>query len=267
MKTQLFPLILLPVLFIGCGDPAPRFQPDPRRGAELPESPEALIQKADALMEEQPPAATRIDEALAALQKALQSDPPAPFAVHWRLAKANFLMTETVQNEAQSRSYAVAGKQHAEKAKGLEPDRVEPHYYLALNVAKIAKADNALGLLKVMLEHAQRAAEIDPSFDDGGPHRFMGKVYLSAPAWPISVGSAEKGVEMLEQAVKLAPTPLNRLFLGEAYFKDDQYKKAHEQLTLALEQADSQGAYLAPQWRKDAQGYLEELNDEDLSDE
>jgi tetratricopeptide (TPR) repeat protein len=230
-------------------------------------STDQLIARADTLMAEVPPQIEHVDRALAALQRVLDRTPQDPFAVHWRLARGCFLMTEVLKNEAQRREYAVLGQKHAAQALALQPERVEPHYFLALNTAKIAEADRDLGLIEVMLKQAERAAAIDPAFDEAGPYRFMGKVYITAPSWPVSVGSAEKGVELLERAVKLAPVPLNRVFLGEAYYKDDEYKLAHEQLTLALQQVQTDGVLLDPRWRAEAEATLVRLKGKDLSDE
>jgi len=73
----------------------------------------------------------------------------------------------------------------------------------------------------------------------------------------VSIGDREKAVEVLERAVKLAPVPLNRLFLAEAYFHDDEYEKAREILESVLQLPPEQG--LAPRWRSEAESYLKRV--------
>ena len=83
-------------------------------------------------------------------------------------------------------------------------------------------------------------------------------LYLTAPPWPVSVGSPQKAIQLLLRAVSIAPRPLTRVFLGEAYFEDEQYKRAIEQLERALEQRDA----LTERWRKEAERYLKRAREE-----
>jgi len=84
-------------------------------------------------------------------------------------------------------------------------------------------------------------------------------VYLvNDSPWPVSVGSPQKAIKLLRRAVNIAPRPLTRVFLGEAYFEDEQYKRAIEQLERALEQRDA----LPPRWRKEAESYLKRAREE-----
>jgi tetratricopeptide (TPR) repeat protein len=237
-----------------CGPAGPRYSADPQRYKGLPTEPNALVSLADQLHGVAPHESTlrQIDRGFAALELALEKRGGTDVEVLWRLARATFLMTEHLKNREQRLSYATRGQDYAERALRGDGPRVEPHYYLALNLAKIAEAANKVGLIKRVMEVAKKAEAIDPRFDDAGPLRLMGKVYITAPAWPVSVGSSEEGVKTLERAVALAPVPLNRLFLGEAYFHDEEYGKAKEQLLQALKE----GQRLDPRWRREAESYL-----------
>jgi len=227
----------------------PRYTVDPQRLKGLPTDHGTLLALSDELATKRPTSRQLADRSLAAAEAA-EVKHPHDFDVLWRIARGTFLMTEHLETREQRLTYATRGREAAELAVQQSPSRVEGHYYLAMNIARIAEAKNKLGLIKVALGEAERSARIDPRFDEAGAYRFMGKLYLVAPAWPVSVGSTEKAVEMLERAVALAPIPINRLFLGQAYFKDDEPEKAKVLLEGALR--DGQRDRGDPRWQKEA---------------
>ena len=245
-------------LTVGCGGPGTRYIRDPDRARGLPVHPELLVKLADQLtavpLSERPPSLATVDRAIAALENALAADPKWAFETQWRLSRACFLMTERLSARFQIRSYASRGVEYARQARGRKAGRVEPHYFLALNLAKVAETTYDVRLVKSMVKPARRAAAINAKYDDAGPLRFLGKVYLSAPAWPVSVGNPDKAIEMLERAVRLAPVPLNRIFLGQAYYHDEEYELAEQQLRTAL--ADGRIKRVDRRWIKEARDYL-----------
>jgi tetratricopeptide (TPR) repeat protein len=254
---------MLPVVLLTLGCPAsgPRYIPDPDRARGLPSDPERLIQLADQLtavpLSEKPPPLAKVDRAVAALENALAADPRRIFDAQWRLSRSCFLMTEGLSSKRQIRSYAVRGVEYARQARSHNVKRVEPHYFLALNMAKVAETTYDVHLVKAMVIPAKRAAKIDERYDDAGPLRFLGKVYLTAPAWPVSVGNPDKAIETLERAVKLAPVPLNRIFLGQAYYHDEEYELAEKQLRRAL--SDGRAKRVDERWKKEARDYLSRI--------
>ncbi len=247
---------LLPLA--GCPRPdGALYAVDPNRAKGLPSDPEELLSISDAVCAI-PAFRTTLresDRALAALEVALHKRRREDFAILWRLARASFRMTELLENREQRLRYAEAGVAFAERARAVNAVRVEAHYFLALNIAKVAEARNKLGLIKSVIAAAEVAGKIDGRYDEAGPFRLLGKVYLTAPAWPVSVGSPEKAIETLERAVSLSPSPTNRLFLGQAYYHDEEYEKARTLLTGALKH----GSEIDPKWRKEAEAYLRKI--------
>lgn len=249
---------MLLFLLAACPSSGPRYVPDPDRSKGLTEDPAKLVALADQLtavpLAEKPPPLARVDRAIAALEKALTLAPDRRFEILWRLARACFEMTESLSERTQKHGYAVKGVEYARLAQSLNDKRVEPHYFLALNLAKVAEATANVQLITRMVKPAQEAAKIDETYDDAGPLRYLGKVYLTAPAWPVSVGDPGKAIETLERAVKLAPVPLNRVFLGQAYYQDEEYEAAERQLRQAL--GDARVSRLDERWKKEAEDYL-----------
>jgi tetratricopeptide (TPR) repeat protein len=261
-SPRLLPLFLwLPGLLGGCPPPAfhgaidPKLVVDSARDKDLPQRAEALRELADKIVQSKPTSAAPYDRALAALELALAGHAD-DYELLWRAARACFLVTEYVQDKEQNFAYAEGGRKYGERAVAEQPKRVEGYYYLALDTAKVAESKNKLRLLKPAMAAAETAAKIDPSFDEAGPLRFMGKVYLTAPAWPVSIGAPEKALEVLEKAVTLSPAPLNRLFLGQAYFHEEEYDKARTTLEQALRDGRE---VLGQRWRQEGEDYLRRL--------
>ncbi|MBW2730898.1 MAG: hypothetical protein JRH20_00810 [Deltaproteobacteria bacterium] len=230
-------------------DPA-RHIPDPQQSEALPKQPRVLVELADRLLQVKPESIARLDRSRAALDQAL-SKHPEPFAVHWRIARLCALMGRHIQNKKQRVEVLKEGIAHAQQAEQLAPERVEPPYFHALNVARQAEVERSLKLIKKAAVLAERARSLDPAFDQAGPLTLLGKIYLMAPAWPVSVGDLEKAISLLEQAVRLAPRPITHLFLGQAYATDEQFEKARVQLKKALK------GPLEQRWRREAKKALE----------
>ena len=241
--------------WLGCPPKRGSFVADPDRVKGLPSDVHEQIKLADAIVAQRPRTAREVDRALAALELALDNKPPSRFEVLWRAARACYLMSDALEKKEERVKYADRGRDYATEAVKLEAKRVEGHYYLAVSLGRKAEALGKLKEVKPILDAAQIAAKIDPKYDNGGVLCLMGKIYIMAPAWPVSAGSPEKAIEVLERAMKLAPTPLARLFLGEAYFHDEQYPKAKEHVERALRE----GKDLDARWRKEAEDYLRRI--------
>jgi len=106
------------------------------------------------------------------------------------------------------------------------------------------QALNISSLIKVL----ERAVELDPGVDRGGPLRLLGAIYLRAPPWPRGPGDGEKALELLERAVEEYPEhPLNHFFYAEALQDDEEYEDA----LIELEEARARIDHAALGWRAD----------------
>ncbi|MBW1990871.1 MAG: hypothetical protein JRI59_01835 [Deltaproteobacteria bacterium] len=115
-----------------------------------------------------------------------------------------------------------------------QPDWADGYYWQAMNlcgVAEVGGAGRALRLLPVIVQTMKKAAAIDPTLDQGGPHRILGRIFYEAPAWPFSVGDIHKSLYHLTLAVQIAPhNSTNHLYLGETLLRLGKEQEAQMEL-------------------------------------
>jgi tetratricopeptide (TPR) repeat protein len=140
----------------------------------------------------------------------------------WKLGQAALAWADFAKNNAQREEIARAGMAACRRALTLAPDSAAAHFYLGTNLGQLARARKleALSLIKEIERQFEAARVLDEQFNQAGPDRCLGLLYLDAPGWPASLGSRHKAREHLERAVALSPGfPENRLSLMEAYVR------------------------------------------------
>ncbi len=111
--------------------------------------------------------------------KAVESNPQS-YEANWKCARAHReYANQSLEMEKEGwkeicKQYGKAGMTYGEKAKELEPEKVEGHYYYGLCVASYADGVSILKALKEGLKGSTqdafyKAYEIDKMFENGGP--------------------------------------------------------------------------------------------------
>lgn len=181
---------------------------------------------------------TRLLEcALEVLRDAL----PAPVHRSDLPARICFLLADRSQDRKRRENLAAEGVRWAEIAisqgAGLNG---AVHYYLALNLGIAVYGHTALALknLKRIAAQLQKAVQLSPNVDGGGPYRVLGLLYLLAPPWPQGIGDGEKALKLLKTVAKYHPGhPLNHVFLARALWdldEEDALDQVRRQLEIAL---------------------------------
>jgi len=132
------------------------------------------------------------------------------------------------------------------------------HYYLAANLGLAVREHLTLAMdnMKRLEGEMIKALALSPDIDDGGPLRLLGTLYIKAPEWPNGIGDRDKGLSLLQQAVKKFPNhPLNHLFYAEAILAIDDggsAERAKAEFVLG-EQLLAKGnwGYSKPSWEKE----------------
>ncbi len=184
-----------------------------------------------------------------------------PLDFKGRIALAKMQAHDAEQGPAASRiTAAKLGIAAANAARTDNPDRVEGHYWYAINVGLLADADRLYGVKAVeeMQTSLQRAIEIDEKYDEAGPLRVMGILLVRAPGPPVSSGSPRKGLRFLQRAVALAPDyPENQLYLAEALQATGKIDEARAALHKVIDAPALSGRQAESEaWRRAAQKLL-----------
>ncbi len=214
------------------------------------------------LYDQQPRAIGRVARAARQLEDAartLRDD----YDAQWQAARALAFCAEHQKQPELRKDAAQRGLVLARHGRELNPDRVECHYWYAINVGLLADVDRTYGLDAVgeMEAALKRASEIDERYDQAGPLRVLGILCLRAPGPPTSIGSPRRGLRLLQRATELFPDyPENFLYLGEALRDNGRPDEARAALTKVIQAApwpDRQ--FESGLWKADAQKLLESL--------
>jgi tetratricopeptide (TPR) repeat protein len=125
--------------------------------------------------------------------------------------------------------HRIEGMKQAEEALKIKPDFGPAHYWRATNLLHAADAERSLGRAKEALRELDRAEQLSPDVDEGGPARMRGKVLHDMPA--IVGGSTSKAIQSYLQSLKVAPNCITtHLWLGEAYLSASKNDLARKEL-------------------------------------
>jgi len=118
----------------------------------------------------------------------------------------------------------------------LAGDRPEGHYWLGINYGVYGEAKGilkSLSLVKPIKEEMNKVLALDPSFDDGGADRVLGRVYHELPGF--AGGSKKKALEHLLKSREMGPqVGLTRIYLADTYLSLDEIEKARQELEFVV---------------------------------
>jgi tetratricopeptide (TPR) repeat protein len=211
------------------------------------------LAEADALLKSPTLNMSQADKALSLYERVLAAGTAPRPLILGQLARTCFIVGQLTPKKY-SEAFYHKGRIYAEMLIHENPNRVEGHYWLALNLCGRADAGGymlARRLLPQIVEELKKAVALDGGYDQAGPHRVLGRIYYEAPGWPMSVGDISKSLEHLLAAVRLAPeNSTNHLFLAQTMYRLHYTSLAQQQLEQVLK---STQYALTPQNLKDDQ--------------
>ncbi len=203
-----------------------------------------------------------VDEALAAWRRASSARPDA-LAPRWRVMKGLYFKGEyTGLDRARQQEIFDQGRTEGERALDLlrkaasaapsaagrklgaaspvelapylkaNPDAVPAFLWAAVDWGKWALVFGKTAAVKQgaaakIRDYAQAVIALDPSYDEAGGYRVLGRLHHQTPSVPFLTGwaSRSEALSNLRQAVKAAPRNfVNRVYLAEAML---DYEKDH----------------------------------------
>jgi len=193
-----------------------------------------LLAEGDTLYEERAdPAKAR--EALAKYQAALLKGENACDA-YWKMARVGYWIGDHAALKEEKRRVFQMAIYHGKKAVQAAPERVEGHYWLAVNYGSYGDAKGvlkSLALVKPLKAELNKVLEIDPAYDEGGADRILGRVFYELPGF--IGGDKKKSLEHLLKSRELGPrVGITRIFLADTYLALDEVEKARAELEFVV---------------------------------
>ena len=143
------------------------------------------------------------EKAIKMLEKATKQMPDE-FTYHWHLARFHYWAAAEARIESEKENHARKGWEAADRANKLQPGSIEGWYWATANIGLYGEAIGTIraikeGLGDTYLDYANKAIEIDPLHDDGGPYRSLGRYYTKLP-WPMK--DLKKSMTLLEKSME-----------------------------------------------------------------
>ncbi len=172
---------------------------------------------------------------------------PQSYEANWVVAKAYRLTGDqskkaNVPNwKAICKDYGKKGMAYAEKAKAIDPNKVDGHFWYAASVGTYSDGVSIITALKEGLKDKtqngfETSYKMDKMYNDAGPVLALGRFWSVLP-WPLK--DKKKAVTYLEEFQKYFPNkPEGQVYLGTAYLDVKEKDKAKAVLTKAAESND-----------------------------
>ncbi len=157
--------------------------------------------------------------------------------VYQQLGRALYLLGEGEKNYKRKLDYLGRSLSASKTALRENPSDTVALYWKAmalLQEADVVGGLHALSDVREALRDLKSVSELAPKYDDAGAYRSRGKVLIEAPAWSL-IGDKKEGLKLLVKAVNIAPANLvNRLYLAQAYLKNDMKADAAAELEYVI---------------------------------
>ncbi len=183
---------------------------------------------------------------------------PDNFEVAWRIGRfvyyGGFFCFPDNAEKSVKMDYFKYGVDALEKARKLNPSRVEGHYWYASVYGGYALAKGiraSLAGAAGMRDACTEAIKIDPSYHFGGPYRVRGRLYFALPSL-ISFGDNKLAYEDLKKAMELGPdNKLNSVYFSEVQAKVENKQAALKTAEKAKDIPDAVGVKEDASYRRD----------------
>jgi len=171
------------------------------------------------------------------IERPLRRSPEKQSAAElWRLARTHFSLGERAATKRAKKKYFTRCRDNAARALARDKRSAEAYYFKALCMGQLGRLKGVFGSLSLISsfrKNMERAARLDPSVEQGGAHRALGKYYAALPA--LLGRDLKKSIRHLQRAIRYGPTFAdNYFFLAESYRAAGNAKAARATLRAYL---------------------------------
>lgn len=195
------------------------------------------------------------------LQSSLAERPQDPDLL-WELARNYYHLGNLETDKEKGLDAYRKCRDYSRKSVEIKENSAQAHFWLGLCYGKEAGAEgglNGLSFAEKIKKEMTRVIELDPSYNNAGGHRALGKLFSRLPR--IVGGDTDQAQRHLEEAVRIAPDfSTNHLYLAEVYIQRKSYDLAYKEIeTLQNHTFDSMDPATIAEEKKKAKSLLMDI--------
>ncbi len=197
----------------------------------------------------------------ALVKKSLKTFPESD-KLFWRLGRVYFKLGETFTSESEKIYFFSLCMAQTKKTIEMNSQSANGYFFNGLCSGTLGQTQgiwSSLGIIGPFKKDMETAINLDPSIEEGGPHRALGNLYLKLPY--VLGGDIERSIGHFQKAIQLGSEfGENYLGLAEAYIENGDFILAKGILhTLLNMKLSSQNEESILEWKTQALDFLEEI--------
>ena len=192
------------------------------------------------------------------VKKSLKTFPESD-KLFWRLGRVYFKLGETFTSESEKIYFFSLCMAQTKKTIKINSQSANGYFYNGLCSGTLGQTQgiwSSLGIIEPFKKDMETAINLDPSIEEGGPHRALGNLYLKLPF--VLGGDLEHSIAHFQKAIQLGSEfGENYLGLAEAYIENGDFVLAKGILhTLLNMKLSSQKEESVLEWKTQALDFL-----------
>ena len=194
----------------------------------------------------------------ALVKKSLKTFPESD-KLFWRLGRVYFKLGETFTSESKKVYFFSLCMAQTKKTIEINSQSANGYFFNGLCSGTLGQTQgiwSSLGTIEPFKKNMENAINLDPSIEEGGPHRALGNLYLKLPY--VLGGDLERSIGHFQKAIQLGSEfGENYLGLAEAYIENGDFILAKGILhTLLNMKLSSQKEESVLEWKTQALDFL-----------
>ena len=194
----------------------------------------------------------------ALVKKSLKTFPESD-ELFWRLGRVYFKLGETFTSESEKIYFFSLCLAQTKKTIEINSQSANGYFFNGLCSGTLGQTQgiwSSLGIIEPFKKDMETAINLDPSIEEGGPHRALGNLYLKLPY--VLGGDLERSITHFQKAIQLGSEfGENYLGLAEAYIENGDFILAKGILhTLLNMKLGSQKEESVLEWKTQALDFL-----------
>lgn len=194
----------------------------------------------------------------ALVKKSLKTFPESD-KLFWRLGRVYFKLGETFTSESKKIYFFSLCMAQTKKTIEINSQSANGYFFNGLCSGTLGQTQgiwSSLGIIGPFKKDMETAINLDPSIEEGGPHRALGNLYLKLPY--VLGGDLERSITHFQKAIQLGSEfGENYLGLAEAYIENGDFVLAKSILhTLLNMKLSSQKEESVLEWKTQALDFL-----------